>query len=332
MTMQRIGSELHRLFLFTVGTSVWLLICFPSALQGQGSQFVTRAPSSYILGPGDQLTFAGVAADEIANQPFRVDADGQVNLPMVGRLSVAGLTLRQFEEALNKQLSVYIREPQVVVTIAEFRSQPVSVVGAVKSPGTLQLEGQKYLMEMIALAGGFRDDAGNAIKITRELEWGVIPLPGATTDPSNKFSLAEVNIKKILEGKDPAANILIMPHDVISVPKGELVYVIGGVNKAGGFILSEKQNMSVLQALSLAEGLDRFADSRHAKVLRRESSQDKRVEISVDVSKILKGASTDIPLQGEDILFVPDNTAKRVGTRSMEAIVQAAVGAAIWRP
>jgi len=332
MIVQTIDSKLHRLFLFTIGTGVWLLICFPGTLQGQGSQSVTRAPSSYILGPGDQLTFAGVAVDEIANQRFRIDVDGQVNLPMVGRLLVGGLTLRQFEEALNKRLSVYIREPQVVVTIAEFRSQPVSVVGAVKSPGTLQLEGQKSLMEMIALAGGFRDDTGNVIKITRELEWGPIPLPGATTDPSNKFSLAEVNIKQILEGKDPAANILIMPHDVISVPKGELVYVIGGVNKAGGFILSEKQNMSVLQALSLAEGLDHYADSRRAKILRLQSSEDKRVEISVDIRKILDGASTDIPLKGGDILFVPDNTAKRVRTRTMEAIVQAAVGAAIWRP
>jgi polysaccharide export outer membrane protein len=260
-----------------------------------------------------------------------VDADGQVNLPMVGRLSAAKLTLRQFEEALNKRLSIYIREPQVVVTIAEFRSQPVSVVGAVKSPGTHQLEGQKNFMEMIALAGGFREDAGNVIKVTRELEWGPIPLPGATIDPSEKFSLAEVNIRQILEAKNPAANISIMPHDVISVPKAELVYVIGGVNKAGGFILSERENMSVLQALSLAEGLERTCDPRHAKVLRLQSGQDQRIEISVDVKKILDGTSKDVPLQGGDILFVPDSTVKRVGLRTVEAMVQTATGIAIWR-
>lgn len=327
--MQSTLSKLRRSSLFAALVSAGLM-WLPTAIPGQESPDAIQAPSTYTLGPGDQLTFSGVAADEIANRPFRVDPDGEVSLPMVGRLRAAGLTVPQFEEALNKRLSIYIREPQVVVTIAEFRSQPVSVVGAVRSPGTHQLEGKKNLMEMIALAGGFRDDAGNVIKITRELEWGAIPLPGATTDPSKKFSLAEVKIRRILEARSPADNISIMPRDVISVPKGELVYVIGGVNKVGGFILSEKENISVLQALSLAEGLDRTADSRHAKVLRLQSSQEHRIEIAVDVKKILDGSSKDVLLQAGDILFVPDSALKRVGMRSVEAMVQAATGLAIW--
>jgi polysaccharide export outer membrane protein len=303
----------------------------PGLVLAQETQSAIHAPSTYTLGPGDQLTFAGIAAEEIVNKLFRVDADGQVSLPMVGRLSAAGLTLPQFEEALNKRLAIYIREPQVVATITEFRSQPVSVVGAVRSPGTHQLEGQKTLMEMIALASGFREDAGNVINITRELHWGVIPLPNATTDPSKKFSVAEVEIGQILGARKPTDNISIMPHDVISVPKGELVYVIGGVNKAGGFVLAEKENMSVLQALSLAEGLGRSADSRHAKVLRLRSGQEQRIEIAVDVKKILDGTSLDPPLQAGDILFIPDSTAKRVGMRTIEAMVQTATGIAIWR-
>jgi len=320
-----------RLLVFAAIVGVWL-IPLPNDIQGQESQGAPQIPSTYTLGPGDQLVFSGVAVDEIAKQPFRVDVDGQINLPMVGRLSAGGLTLRQFEEALNKRLSIYIREPQVVVTVVEFRSQPVSVVGAVKNPGTHQLEGQKSLMEMIALAGGFREDAGNVISITREIQWGTIPLSGATTDPSEKFSTAEVSIRQILEGKNPAANISIMPHDVIAVPKAQLVYVIGDVTKSGGFVLSEKENMSVLQALSLAEGLQRTADSRHAKVLRLQAGQDQRTEIAVDVKKILEGKSEDVPLRGGDILFIPDSTAKRVGMRTADAIVQAAIGAAIWRP
>jgi polysaccharide export outer membrane protein len=329
-----VDSRLRGVSLFTVIAVLWLMNA-PSVAVCQESSPAQPPPhalSSYILGPGDQLTFSGLSADEIANRPFRIDADGEVNLPMVGRLPASGLTLRQFETELNKQLSVYIREPRVVATITEFRSQPVSVVGAVKTPGTHQLEGQKNLMEMIAMAGGFREDAGNVITITRELQWGTIPLPGAVTDASEKFSLAQVNIRQILAGKDPASNISIMPRDVISVPKAELVYVVGGVAKAGGFVLSERESMSVLQALSLAEGLDRFADSKHAKVLRLQSDQVQRVEIAVDLRKILDGTSKDIALQGGDILFVPDNNARRVRERTMEAIVQAAVGAAIWRP
>jgi polysaccharide biosynthesis/export protein len=302
-----------------------------STALGQEAPATIHAPSSYTLGPGDQVTFAGIAADEIVNKPFRVDVDGQVSLPMVGRIPAAGLTLAQFEAALNTRLATYIREPQLVATITEFRSQSVSVLGAVRVPGTHQLEGRKSLMEMIALAGGFREDAGNIIKITRELDWGPIPLPNATTDPSQKFSLAEVQIRQILEATNPSDNIAIMPHDVISVPKGDLVYVIGGVNKAGGFILAEKENISVLQALSLAEGLGRTADSRHAKILRQNSDVEQRIEIAVDVKKILDGTAKDIPLRAGDIFFIPDSTAKRVGMRTLEAMVQTATGLAIWR-
>ena len=305
--------------------------CWPGLIPAQEPPPATHAPSTYTLGPGDQLTFNGVAADEIANKPFRIDADGQLSLPMVGRLTAAGLTLPQFEEALNRRLAIYIREPQVVATIAEFRSQPVSVVGAVRTPGTHQLEGQKTLMEMIALAGGFREDAGNVINITREMQFGMIPLPKATTDSSNKFSVAELEIGQFLEAKNPAHNIYIMPHDVISVPKGDLVYVIGGVNKAGGFVLAEKENMSVLQALSLAQGLDRTADSKHAKVFRLRSDEEQRIEIAVNVKKILDGTSLDVPLQAGDILFIPDSTVKRVGMRTIEAIVQMGTGIVIWR-
>jgi polysaccharide biosynthesis/export protein len=305
--------------------------CWPGLIPAQEPLPAIHAPSTYTLGPGDQLTFNGVAADEIANKPFRIDADGQLSLPMVGRLTAAGLTLPQFEEALNRRLAIYIREPQVVATIAEFRSQPVSVVGAVRTPGTHQLEGQKTLMEMIALAGGFREDAGNVINITREMQFGMIPLPKATTDSSNKFSVAELEIGQFLEAKNPAHNIYIMPHDVISVPKGDLVYVIGAVNKAGGFVLAEKENMSVLQALSLAQGLDRTADSKHAKVFRLRSDEEQRIEIAVNVKKILDGTSLDVPLQAGDILFIPDSTVKRVGMRTMEAIVQMGTGIVIWR-
>jgi polysaccharide biosynthesis/export protein len=299
---------------------------------GQDSPPAMHVPSTYTLGPNDQISFWGIDAEEIVNKQFRVDPEGEVSLPMVGRLRAEGLTIREFEEVLNKRLSAYIREPHIVVTVVEFRSQPVSVVGAVKSPGTYQLQGRKTVVEMISLAGGFREDAGNTIKITRELEWGKIPLPNAMISPLGNFSVAEVRIKEIMDAKDPQNNILMMPHDVVTVPRAELVYVIGDVKKAGGFVLSERSSMSVLQALSLAEGSERTADTRRAKILRLEPGQEQRKEIAVNLKKILDGTSNDVPLQAGDILFVPGSTAKRVGVRTLEAAVQIGTGVAIWRP
>jgi polysaccharide export outer membrane protein len=300
-------------------------------MAGQASPTEPPVPSTYVLGPDDGISFMGIGADEIANKQFRIDSAGDISLPMVGRLHAAGLTVRQFEESLNEHLSTYIREPHIVVAITEFRSQPISVLGAVRSPGTYQLQGRKTVVEMISLAGGFREDAGNTIKITRELEWGKIPLSNANIDPGQKFSVAEVRIKEILEARNPQENILMMPHDVITVPRGELVYVIGDVKKSGGFILTERSNMSVLQALSMAEGLGNTANSRHSKILRMESGHEQRTEIAVNLKKILDGTSNDVPLQAGDILFVPGSAAKKAGVRTLEAMIQAGTGLAIWR-
>jgi len=290
-----------------------------------------KVRSTYLLGPDDQLEISGPELTEFGNKPARIDSDGNIQAPLVGRIHVAGLTVQQVEQQLNGALKKYIREPQVVVNVAEVRSQPVSVLGAVNTPGVHQIQGHKTLLEMLASAGGIRQDAGYSVRITRQLEWGCIPLPVATLDPSGQFSVAEVNLKKIMEAKDPAENIQILPHDVISVPKAEMVYVIGDVRRSGGFVLGEHQSISVLQALSLAEGLNGTADTRHAKILRLEREADQREELPVDVKSLLSGKKQDVSLQADDILFIPGSTGKKAAMRAAEAVIQAGTGMAIWR-
>jgi polysaccharide export outer membrane protein len=291
----------------------------------------SQVRSTYQLGPGDQLEISGPDLTELANKLVRVDGDGDIEVQLGGRVHVAGLTAQQTEEELNKVLGKYIRQPQVVVSVAEVRSQPVSVLGAVNTPGVHQVQGHKTLLEMLALAGGIRSDAGYSVRITRELEWGCIPLPKAELDTSGRFSVAELNLKKIMEAKNPDENIQIFPHDVISVPKAEMVYVIGEVKRSGGFVLGEHQSISVLQALSLAEGLNGNADSRHAKILRLKREADQREEMAVDVKDVLNGKKPDVPLQGDDILFIPGSTGKKAALRTLEAAIQTGTGLVIWR-
>jgi polysaccharide export outer membrane protein len=287
--------------------------------------------STYLLGPDDQLEISGPELNDIANKPIRIDGGGDMEVPLAGRVHVSGLTAQQAEQELNKVLSKYIRDPQVVVSVAEVRSQPVSILGAVNTPGVHQVQGYKTLLEMLALAGGMRPDAGYSIRITRQLEWGCIPLPKVEPDASGRFSVAEVNLKKIMEAKDPEQNIQIFPHDVITVPKAEMVYVIGDVKHSGGFVLSEAESMSVLQALSLAEGLNGTADARHARILRLMHDTDQREELPVDVKGVLAGKKTDIALRGDDILFVPGSAGKKASLRAVEAAIQTGTGMAIWR-
>jgi len=277
----------------------------------------------YLLGPDDTVTIHAANAPDLSDKPFRVDAGGEVKLPMIGRVHAGGLTVDQLETEIATRLKVYLVEPEVTVSITEFRSQPVSVVGSVSTPGVHQLEGQKTLVEMLAIAGGLRPDAGPTVKITRRIEFGRIPLPGAVDDPTHRFSIAEVNLKSVMEAKNPEFNIPIRPHDVISVPHAEVVYVIGEVNHAGALPLNEGDSLSVLEAVSSSGGMLHTAAVSHARILRPVPGQLKRAELAVDLKKIMAGRSEDIPLLAGDVLVVPGSTGKHAVYRALEAAVTA---------
>lgn len=290
-----------------------------------------EVPSSYVLGPGDQIVIQALDVEEISNNPIPIGMKGDVTLPIVGRLHAAGLTVEEFEAQLNDRLGKYLTHPQASVIVSEFASQPVSVLGAVKNPGVHQLQGRKTLAEILSLAGGTQDDAGYLVKITRRKEWGRIPLPNAREDPTGQFTVAEVDLRSIVEAKNPSANILIRPHDVISIPRAQLIYVIGQVRKPGGFVLRERESVSALQALSLAEGLDHVAAPGNARIIRSGPDPKERTEVAVDLKKILEGKAPDIPLRPEDILFVPTSNGKAAALRSVEAAIATGTGIAIWR-
>ena len=309
----------------------------PVSARDSGSTVISAAPGpedevTYILGPQDTVLIKVLNAEELGTLPYPIDLRGNIKVPMVGRMHAAGLTAEQVEALLTESLKDYLQDPIVTVTIAEFHSQPISVLGQVANPGVHQIQGHKTLFEVISEAGGLKQDAGNTIKVTRQKEWGLIPLRGATTDSSNQFSVAEVSIRSVMEAQNPAENIQVKPNDVITVPKADLIYVIGAVKTSGGFVLSERADISVLQALSMAEGLDRTAASAKATILRGGASSPNRAEIPVDVKSILEGKAQDVPLLANDILFIPTSAAKSASIRALEAIIQAGTGAAIYRP
>lgn len=278
--------------------------------------------TTYVLGGEDAVTIHALNAPDMSDKPFRLDADGDLKLPMVGRIHAGGLTCEQLEAEIAKRLKVYLEEPEVTVSITEFRSQPVSVLGEVGAPGVHQLEGRKTLLEMLAVAGGLRPDSGATVKITRRLEYGRIPVPGAADDPTGQFSIAEINLRDVMDAKKPESNILIRPHDVLSIPRADKVYVIGEVGHAGSLPLNEGQTLSVLEAVSSSGGILRTAAASHARILRPIPGSSKRTEVAVDVKRILAGQSDDVPLLAGDVLVVPGSTGKRAILRTVEVAIQ----------
>lgn len=219
----------------------------------------------------------------------------------------------------------------VSVTVEEFRSQPVSVIGAVNTPGIHQLRGRKTLIEMLSLAGGLRQDSGNIVKITRKSQYGPLGLPNSRISADGQYSVSSVDVKTLMEARDPQVNIQIEPEDVISVPRAEMVYVVGEISRAGGFVLNERESISVLKALALAGGLNRTASPQNAKILRSGGDGAKSGEIPVDLSKVLDGRAKDVEMKSDDILFIPGSATKRASLRALEAAIQVGTGVAIWR-
>jgi polysaccharide biosynthesis/export protein len=286
--------------------------------------------TNYILGPEDQITVRVFAADDIPDKPAQIANDGTVDLPMVGEVHAAGLTVEQLQAVLVTAYKRYFKDPQVTVLVTDSRSQPVSVAGNVNTPGVVQLRGTRNLVEVIGMAGGLKPDAGDSVLITRNLNEGSIPVAGAFTDPTGRYSVAHVNIRAVMEGRNPQGNILIRPHDVITVPRARMIYVLGNVGKPGGYVLTDNESMSITQAIALAGGWDKTAALGAARILRADGGAE-REQIPANLKKIMANKAPDLQLHPDDILYVPNSMGKVISSRGVETAIALGTGIAIWR-
>jgi polysaccharide biosynthesis/export protein len=307
------------------------------------------------IGPDDLLNISVFEAPEM-NCSVRVSASGEVSLQLLGAIHAAGLTPRELESVLQGLLRrTYMKDPHVGVFVQELQSHPVSVVGAVKMPGVFQIRGTKTVIEVLSMAEGVTDDAGDTVLIMHDAGYaeldrstgpdttwaGIAPgLPGELRSknngsrpavPEKNGEIEKINLKKLLESADSALNVPVRPGDIVKVPQAGIVYVVGEVQKPGGFVLQNHENISVLQALALAEGPTHTSAISRARIIRTDQVTGKRTEIPMNLGKIISGKTPDAFLQPKDIVFVPNSAAKKVLYRGSEAALQTAAGVAIYR-
>lgn len=301
----------------------------PAVTPELAADFNGGPAADYVLGPGDMVMVRALHVPEFPETPIRVGEDGFLRLPLVGQIQAAGLTVQALGRRLEEALADYLQEPAVTVQVAEAKSHPVSILGAVQNPGVFQLQGRKRLLEMVSQAGGVLAEAGSTAQISRPRTSPPLPLNDVRI--SGDFTVAEIDLSDLLEARHPEYNIVLEPGDVVTIPRAKLVYVIGEVRRAGGFVLKDQESMSVLQALALAEGTTPVASTGNARILRRTEPEGAQKEIPVNVKKILSGDAADQEMMAGDILFVPDSMAKNAALRAIESAIQIGTGVVIWR-
>jgi len=293
-----------------------------------------------LISPNDLLFIQVFDVDQMTRE-YRVSDSGTVDFPLLpAPVQVAGLTPQQAAEALAqkcKEAGVLSR-PQISVVVRESRLHAVSVLGSVKNPQVYPVFGRIPLLDVLTLAGGVADDAGSVVTITRgevsrrvlAAQAGGAGQAGKTTPPPATVS---INLQRLLEGSDPSLNVNVYPGDRVTVQRAGIVYVLGAVNRAGGYLLSDaRQNMTVLKAIALAGYFGPFAKGKRALLLRpNPAAPNGREEIPVNLHAMLRGNAPDRPLFDNDILFVPDSTALKALHRSADLAATTASYAALYR-
>jgi polysaccharide export outer membrane protein len=296
---------------------------------GPAPQF--KLSPEYVIGPQDVIEVNVFDVPEL-NRTLRVDNDGTIMVPLLGRVGAAGLTSSQLQEKLAAEWGKdYLQNPEVAIFVREFHGQPVTVIGAVEKPGLYYLSGPRTLIEVLSLAGGLAktgSPAGRTILVTRKRGFDGIPnAPGIRLVAPEKL---EVDIRELLFSHNDKVNIQLQPYDNISVTRADIVYVLGAVGKPGGFVLSDRDNITIMQALALAEGVMGTAQAKNSRIVRT-ASDGNRVEIPVDVGRILHGKEPDMVLAANDILYVPRSGAKAAMKRGLEAAVGTLSGVIVYR-
>ncbi|MEZ5353948.1 MAG: polysaccharide biosynthesis/export family protein [Bryobacteraceae bacterium] len=279
------------------------------------------------LGPHDLIELSVYGAPELSRS-IRVSADGKIRLPMLKQaITAQGTFPEQLEANVAKALGdeQLLVDPVVTVNILEYASRPISVAGAVKKPTTFQAVGATTLLDALTRAEGLGELAGPEILVTRKQKG----------PDGEAISLVQrIPVKGLIDAADPELNVALAGGEEIRVPEVSKIFVVGNVRKPGSYPVQDASDTTVLKMLALSEGLMPFAN-KQAFIYRRESASGAKNEIPIELKKIMDRKSPDVPLQPNDILYVPDNRGRRVGLTALEKIVSfgaaTASGILIWK-
>ena len=267
--------------------------------------------SALVLGPGDELEITVYGAPDLSGRS-RVSADGNISMPLIGYVRMAGLSSSEAEGAIEAKLrqDKVVNDPQVSVYVKEYSSSGISVTGEVAKPGFYSALGPHRLFDVLQAAGGPTDKAANKVLISHR---------GQDDTMTLYISKDSAQIA--------ASNVELKPGDTVVVPKAGIVYVLGEVTRPGGYVLNSTGGITVLQVIAAAGGPTHVASAGKTRLLRR--AENGFQEQGIDVKKLLRGKAHDVSVRDQDILFIPSSAIKQA--LNSGALLASASTAAIYR-
>jgi polysaccharide biosynthesis/export protein len=247
-------------------------------------------PALYIVGPSDVLAITVFNQPQLSGK-FAVESDGTLAFPLVGRVAVGGLSIRAVEDEVRQRLSAgYLTDPRVSVTVEQYRSQQIFVMGEVKQPGSLQFTGAMTLIEALARAGSTTDRAGFEVMIVRPSSGAAGAAAAAPAANGANSETIRVDLQSLQTGT-LSQNVALRAGDTIFVPRAATVFVSGQVKTAGEYAI--RPGMTVRQALALAGGVSERGSTRRIQIVRRVEGK----EVTLD-------AGLQTPVQPADTIVV----------------------------
>lgn len=279
-----------------------------------------RSDELYRIGPGDVVDVVVSKNDVLSRSAVRVDNEGMIQLPMIeAGIQASCRTERELAEDIRTRMLKYMYNPSVYVSIKEYNSQPVAVIGAVNTPGRFKFQRRVRLLELLTYVNGPSERAGRSIQVIHSEILMRCESPSSMRGDEVERALSSYMLEEALQGQENS-NPIMQPGDIVRIPDAELVYVIGSVKSA--VAISLKEDITLSQAIARAGGALPDSQIDKVRIVRKTPGSMKSTPIIVNLKAIIKLQADDVILLPNDIVDVPGPTAgKKFLTSLLNTVV-----------
>ena len=291
----------------------------PSANSGEPSDnsgIVVATDQDYRIGPRDVIEVRIDDATELSNT-YQVNADGTFVMPYLKRVKALDRTPEELAKFIADSLrDRYLKDPQVLVVVKQYYSHTFFIQGSVRKPGVYQMEGKPSLLNLLTVAGGLADNHGSTAFIIHQVRSKKGDATPGSSEEEPEYSFRTVNISGLLKGRFEQ-NTNVDPGDIVNIPAIDVFFVAGEVNAPGSFPLTD--GTTLRQAIALSQGTTINAAVTQGVIFRQDPTTGKRLEITVDISSVMKGRKEDVAILANDVVIVPNSRAKTIGNSILKA-------------